>query len=520
MKYNVLIIKTYIIFFIIYIVFSNSYIPSYAISNSDNMRACWISYLDIEQHLKGLDEESFRKEVGEMYDNVLANSLNTVIVQVRSMADAIYPSDYFPWSIYITDNREAPSYDPLAIMIEIAREKNLRFEAWLNPYRISLNNTGTNSFKVTSFYEEYKYFIMEYSNAKGESCLSFDPAKEETVELITAGVEEILKNYDVDGIHYDDYFYVSGMADQLDVSLKKEYVNNMVKATYDTIKEIDSTCELGISPAGNIDNARNQGADVDTWLSVEGYIDYIMPQIYWTDMFVTGEGNKTMFTDRCKEWQAINLLNLPMYIGLALYRVGEESQSDIGWSIKNTNLAEQYDTAISLGCDGYALFRYEWLELSFSKEELENLLRFNKERFKYFYICDAYISYSVCNSDGLWHSAKKDGIKSGKTGCPIQGIVMDLGKKAGDGNVTYRVMFSDMTWSTWCVDGTLCFASQDIVDMQIILTGHISSEYSVMYRCKRSDGVWTEWASDGASISPFSSEKNVEGVQIKLVKKS
>ncbi|MBE5943890.1 MAG: hypothetical protein E7258_03115 [Lachnospiraceae bacterium] len=499
--------------------FGQSKVPVNALSNADNIRGCWISYLDIETRLKDLSEEEFETEVINMYNKVLENNLNTVIVQVRTMGDAIYPSQYFPWSNYISTDRKAPSYDPLEIMINIAKKMRLRFEAWINPYRISLNTTGTNSFKGTKYYDLYKHHIMEYSNANGETCICFDPSKEETIELISNGVKEIVEKYDIDGIHFDDYFYVSGMANELEENQKKEYVNQMVKKVYDTVKETDVSCEFGISPAGNLDNARSQGADIDTWLSVEGYIDYIMPQIYWTDMFVTEEGNKTMFTDRCKEWMEINILDLPIYIGLALYRVGENSSTDIGWSIKDVNLKEQYETALDIGCDGYVLFRYEWLEKELSNNELNNLLSYVNGMFVYSYLQNSYISYTVCGENKDWSDAKKDGITAKSEGAPLWGIVINLGEKVEDGYVIYRTQHSDYTYSPWCPDGTLCYDGKNITNVQIMLKGEVSKEYDVYYRCKLFDYGWTSWVSNGM-LPLENNQLNVEGIQIKMIKKT
>ena len=111
--------------------------------NNANKKACWISFLDIEERLQDKTEKAFRTTVSAMYDNVLAYGMNTVIVHVRAMGDALYPSDYFPWSEYLTSDRRDPGYDPLQIMLELAHAKNLQFEAWLNPYRLSRDNEST-----------------------------------------------------------------------------------------------------------------------------------------------------------------------------------------------------------------------------------------------------------------------------------------------------------------------------------------------------------------------------------------
>lgn len=336
-------------------------------------KACWISFLDIEQLLQDKSEADFKAKVSDMYDRVLGYGMNTVIVHVRPMGDALYPSQYFPWSAYVSTARTDLGYDPLKIMVALAHAKNLEFEAWINPYRLSRDNKSTVSFKATPHYAQFLPYIIEYQSAGGQTCLSLDPARQEARDLITNGVREIVSNYDVDGIHFDDYFYVAGMADQLDVASKKANVNTLAAQVYQTIKAVNPACSFGISPAGNPDNARAQGADIDTWLSTPGYIDYIMPQIYWTDVYMTRTGAKHMFTDRCLEWTRINSLDLPLYVGLALYRAGENSKSDLGWASSSSNLAYQYATAKQLGYDGYALFRYLWLEKEIAAAELDNL---------------------------------------------------------------------------------------------------------------------------------------------------
>ncbi len=339
----------------------------------NNKKACWISFLDIEVLLQDKNEKDFRDKVSAMYDNVIQYGMNTVIVHVRALGDAMYPSDYYPWAEYFTTDRRDPGYDPLQIMLDLAHQKDLQFEAWINPYRLSRDSKSTLSFKATPYYEQFRPFSIEYKTSSGQTCLVLDPSKQETQDLIANGVKEIVDRYDVDGIHFDDYFYVDGMADKVDTATRKANVNALVSQVYKTIKSINPDCTFGISPAGNPDSARSQGADIDTWLSTPGYIDYIMPQVYWTDVYVTKKGTERMFTNRCSAWAKINKLDLPLYVGLALYRAGEKSKSDLGWATSDNNLAYQYLTAIQFGYDGYSLFRYQWLEKDLAAAELNNL---------------------------------------------------------------------------------------------------------------------------------------------------
>ena len=490
--------------------------------NYFNIRACWISYIDIEKYLQDLDEKSFSEKVEEMYTKILENGMNTVIVHVRAMGDSMYESELFPYSQYISSDRKILKYDPIKIMIELAHEKGLRFEAWINPYRISLNNTTTNSFKNTEYYEKYKDFIIEYENATKEICLSFDPGKKDTVDLIKEEIKHILNNYDVDGIHFDDYFYVSGMMDELSLEEKKQNVNILIKEVYENIKETDNDCLFGISPAGNLDNAREQGADIDTWLSVDGYIDYIMPQIYWTDRYITNGEVYPMFTEKCREWQEINYLDKPMYVGLALYRVGENSNIDLGWKENDYNIVRQYITAIKYGFDGFALFRYQWLEKEEAVYELINLKEYVQKQLEYSYDINSYISYSTSVNMLGWQTAKIDGVASGirNEGCYIDALRISLGNKIKDSGVNYRV-HNKSGWSVWCRDGAIAgsFGGDKIDDIQIQIYGTGKEMYDVAYRCYYQDSGWGNWYFNGDSKKIYEQDYIV-AVQIKVLEKN
>ena len=212
-------------------------IRAQAAENLDK-KACWISFLDMETYLKDKKEAEFRTKVSQMYDKVKEYGMNTVLVHARAMGDAMYPSAYFPWSIYISEDRSNPGYDPLQIMVELAHSKGLQFEAWVNPYRLSRDNKTTVSFKATPQYAQFRDFSIEYRAASGETCLALDPARQEARDLIVNGVREIVENYNVDGIHFDDYFYVSGMADTWMTASRKAHVNALMLQVYQTIKEV------------------------------------------------------------------------------------------------------------------------------------------------------------------------------------------------------------------------------------------------------------------------------------------
>ncbi len=521
-------------------------------------RACWVSFLDLEEYLVDLDENSYRAELDKMYDTILANNMNTIIFHVRPMCDAVYPSDFFPWSTCIRTDRSAPPYDPLYIALTMAHEKGLSFEAWINPYRVSRNYETTLSYQNTEYYDLYKDLIVEYNNYDGELCLSLDPAKKESVELICNGVAEIVENYDVDGIHFDDYFYVDGLYDELSVSEKMSNVNYMISSVYETIKNINPECEFGISPSGNMDNARDDGADIDTWLSSDGYIDYIMPQLYWADDYVTTDNEAVnLFSERCDAWQNINILDKPIYAGLALYKVGVSSSSDVGWTLYDDNLLRQCQKLYETGYDGFAMFRYANLCYSNTNAELDNLnsyvetisfiaddtgndmtddnedietIAYNEVKDDSFALVFKDIIIDSENPDILYVTYMKgfgigslaidgrlsvmDGIGKGMDAVGISLNVSDFNE-----GIEYRVHICGGDWTSWARDGEISkgIGSNGIIDgIQIRLYGQIKDVYDVFYRVGYGGDLFSEWYMDGEIAGNIGMNTYLDSLEIKL----
>ncbi len=363
------------LFFVLIMTGMGAVNPGSRVKASSEVRATWISYIDFEAAgLKDTSEADFRTKVSAIYDGIAGKNLNTVYVHARAFNDAIYPSENFGWSEYITSNKSGPGYDPLAIMVELAHQKGLRIEAWMNPYRISTSSARTGYIKSTAAQAELAR-MLEYSSSGGQSCLVWNPADAEVRRLIAQEAGYIVKNYDVDGIHFDDYFYDPAYYGNTTAAQRRTFVNDLVSNVYSEIKSADSSVEFGISPAGNVSDCLEDGADVKTWLSGTGYIDYLVPQIYWSDSY-GASGTTAMFSNRLNEFLSINNNGTDIYVGLALYKVASKPSlsSDPGWTNSSRNLAEQVEYAVSKGVKGFSLFSSAQLSYQSTQTELNNLM--------------------------------------------------------------------------------------------------------------------------------------------------
>ncbi len=301
---------------------------------TSEFRAVWFSFKDWQKYLKGKNEQEFKAAFSSVCENSQKQGLNTIIVHVRSHNDAAYPSSCYPWSDEMTGGN--PGYDPLLIITDTAHAYGLKVHAWINPYG---------------------YRNGSYS---GDQSLA-------TKDNIISGIKEILDKYPVDGIHFDDYFPPLGASVH----------NELLKQVCATVRGYGKA--FGVSPQGNIDNNIASGADIYTWMSSNEYMDYICPQIYWSDIYGKN-GDVTMYSDRLSSWISLNKAKIDMYIGLAAYRVGENSKSDLGWSRKNDNLSTQITKLRNSGCQGYILFSYSSIVSPACQEEMQSVRNVNNQQ--------------------------------------------------------------------------------------------------------------------------------------------
>ena len=348
-------------------------------AKADEVRAVWIAYLDLQNILVGQTKAYFTETITEMFATCKASGLNTVIVQVRPYGDSFYPSDFFPWSNYASGKiGEALSYDPLKIMVSKAHEMGLKIEAWVNPLRAM---TETQIADISEDYPIRQWYGSEKKKSENlfitGGRIYLNPASAEVRDLIAAGVAEIVRHYDVDGIHIDDYFYPSGLEFSHDAAQYQKYLagggtltqgdwrrsltSKMVKQMYSAIKAADKTVLFGISPRGiNSQTYELLYADVAEWVSQSGYLDYIAPQIYY------GYENSTApYSETLKEWsEMVTAKNVQLLIGLSPYKIGTEDQyAGAGkneWLENDDIIARQINDARGYdNCHGVILFRYE-----------------------------------------------------------------------------------------------------------------------------------------------------------------
>ena len=343
-------------------------------------RAMWISYLEW-QNVDFSCEESFAQDVQTMLDNCVSLGMNVVLAQVRPFGDALYPSELFPFSHLCTGTQgQDPGYDPLALLVELAHEKGLEIEAWINPYRLQLSESMPAALADSNLANTHPEWVKQANGG-----LYLNPASEDVRAYITAGVLELLENYPLDGIHLDDYFYpttdpafdaeeyaASGTSLSLE-DWRRQNVNELVRALYAAAHQADRPVRFGISPQGNNDNNYNgQYSDVGLWLSQPGYVDYVIPQLYWGNGHLLSSGSdRFAFENISAEWLALERApEIRLMFGLGAYRIGEGDgcEADLAFWQSGSALAQQAQLAREEGADGFALYRYDSLFASSQAE--------------------------------------------------------------------------------------------------------------------------------------------------------
>ncbi len=292
---------------------------------------------------KGLSADSQRTEFIALLDMHKRNGMNAVIVQVRPAADALYPSQYEPWSEWLTGKQglpPAPYYDPLQFMIEETHKRGMEFHAWCNPYR-AVYSIGKSSIAPSHITRLHPEWFLPYGGV-----MYFDPGNKDAQQYVNNVIRDIVSRYDIDAVHFDDYFYpyrIKGTEFPDEASYGK-YGNGMSREDWRrsntdsiilslgrTIKDVKKDCRFGISPFGiwrnkdkdSLGSETHAGqtnyddlyADILLWLK-NGWIDYVAPQLYWEF------GHRAAPYEVLLDWWSKHAYGRQLYIGLGIYRAG------------------------------------------------------------------------------------------------------------------------------------------------------------------------------------------------------
>jgi len=349
----------------------------------------WFTYLEIEEMLKS--DKGFKRSFSEALDNCERVNISDIYLHTRAFCDSIYPSAYFPE----TNSSKNFDGDILSFATEECHKRGMRIHAWINPYRISNQTSDIENIDKNS----PAYIWLHDNDKSNDRFVSFtqngiylNPCENEARRLVINGIREILLNYKVDGIHFDDYFYPTkeGSFDAESYAIytadnqsplpldewRRANVNTLISSSYTAIKFISKDIIFSISPAASIEkNFSDLYADVAAWAQ-NCCIDYIMPQIYFGFSYPADEYK---FQNLISVWEDFSKAhNTPLVIGLAAYKIGSKEENDIEWSENNDILSKQIKFCKqSENIKGYCFFSYSSLfsNADRNEQELNNILK-------------------------------------------------------------------------------------------------------------------------------------------------
>ena len=313
-------------------------------------RAVWVASVENIDwpSKKGLPADSQKVEFIRLLDMHKRNGLNAIVAQIRPAADALYPSPYEPWSEWLTGVQgkpPSPYYDPLEFMIEETHKRGMEFHAWCNPYR-AVKTIGKSSVAPDHITRQHPDWFVRFQNT-----LYFDPGNKEVQQYVTNVIRDIVRRYDIDALHFDDYFYpyeiVEGggpgrdFPDDASYALygnglsrgdwRRSNTDSIILQISKAIKEEKKYCKFGISPFAiwrslakdpdgsdthsSVSNYDNLYADILLWLK-NGWVDYVVPQIYFA--FNHPHAPYGVLLD----WWNNHSYGRQCYIGLGIYNAG------------------------------------------------------------------------------------------------------------------------------------------------------------------------------------------------------
>lgn len=298
---------------------------------------------------QGLSASAAQAELRGLFDTAEVAGLNAVVMQIRAECDAFYPSELEPWSRYLTGTQgEDPGWDPLAFAIEEAHARGLELHAWMNPYRASANGAASNV--ASHIATRRPDLVRTHGDFRW-----LDPGSQDALAHTLAVVRDVLTRYDIDGLHFDDYFYPypaegtgefdddatwaayqsSGGALARD-DWRRDNVNRMVSAVHAAVAELRPDVRFGISPFGiyrpgmpagitGLDQYATLYADPLRWMG-EGWVDYVAPQLYWPTT-QTAQAYGRLLTWWAEQAEASGTT---LFVGNYLAQLGSSSAWSVG----------------------------------------------------------------------------------------------------------------------------------------------------------------------------------------------
>lgn len=318
---------------------------------TDYIKGVWFSYLELDTMMSG----DFKVEFQNAIKSCKSLFITDIFVHVRPFCDALYESEHFP----LRQTAAGQGFDALQFMIDAAHSEGIRLHAWINPYRVS-RDSNTEALPQDS--PAYKWLHSEAAEDKANVIICegiyLNPASAAARRLVIDGVRELMEKYDIDGVHFDDYFYPSA-AESIDSADYTAYcagakaplelydwrranVNTLISGVYTAIKFYDKDIVFSISPAASVENNYNNlFADVEAWVE-SGCVDMLIPQLYFGFDYPVEEYR---FENLLKVWKRVAKKGkTTLVIGLAPYKIGTDTEPDREeWNNNPTLLKRQTD---------------------------------------------------------------------------------------------------------------------------------------------------------------------------------
>ena len=349
-----------------------------SVSHPRAMRGVWvssISNLDFPSRT-GLNATQGRAELAAIVARARGAGLNALFFQVRPESDALYMSSIEPWSRALTGTQgNDPGYDPLAVLLELAHAENIEVHAWINPYRASSSassRTASNHVSRTLSAHAIRY----------GSGIVMDPSATAVRAHVVSVIEDIVTRYDVDGIHFDDYFYpypdmaATPFPDQTSYDAylagggmmtrgdwRRDNVNALVRDVHDLITRVTPNVRFGISPFGiyrpgmpagirGLDAYAQIYCDPVRWMN-EDWVDYVVPQLYWPTTPAA-----QAFEPLVTWWGATAGAQEHVFAGQAAYRLGTTATWTIGEMNTQLDIVSRLSSSPDSQVRGSLFFRY------------------------------------------------------------------------------------------------------------------------------------------------------------------